>query len=264
MTRGAGPVSPAPGRRAAPAAHGSNRITTRAEGETNCRRALPALGVHASCVVAVGRLLALDRPPERHDGERHHSLGDAEQRAQRRDALLERMDAEPHGPQAEQLGLDQQILGAGRAVLFPQHGPLGIARVAADDDGDRRRRQHLGVGVPLRDAVSVSRSRSTTNCHGCWLPADGAAMAARSSRSTAASSTGWSVYLRMLRRLRTGSSMLTSPRDNCLPTVRTRSPRDRSGSRSTGTTRGAAGRGSVPNDARCPAGPPRSCAPASC
>ena len=48
------------------------------------------------------------------------------------------------------------------------------------------------------------------NRHGCWLPADGAAMAARSSRSTVASSTGWSVYLRMLRRLRTGSSMLTS------------------------------------------------------
>ena len=37
-------------------------------------------------------------------------------------------------------------------------------------------------------------------------------MPARSSRSTVASSTGWSVYLRMLRRLRTGSSMLTSPR----------------------------------------------------
>ena len=41
-------------------------------------------------------------------------------------------------------------------------------------------------------------------------------MPARSSRSTVALSTGWSVYLRMLRRLRTGSwpgtglSMLTS------------------------------------------------------
>ena len=49
-------------------------------------------------------------------------------------------------------------------------------------------------------ACSIARSRMTTNRQGCWLPADGAAMAARSSRSTTSSSTGWSVYLRMLRR----------------------------------------------------------------
>src|SRR5450756_699394 len=48
----------------------------------------------------------------------------------------------------------------------------------------------------------------TMNSQGCWLPADGAAMAARSRRSTTSSFTGSSVYLRMLRRLRTGSSML--------------------------------------------------------
>src|SRR3990172_11392698 len=36
-------------------------------------------------------------------------------------------------------------------------------------------------------------------CQGCWLPADGAAIAARSRPVTASSDTGSSVYVRMLR-----------------------------------------------------------------
>ena len=63
----------------------------------------------------------------------------------------QRMDAEPHRAQAEQFGLDQHVLDAGGAVLGPQLRPLGLAGVAAHDDGDGRRRQHPGVGVPLGD-----------------------------------------------------------------------------------------------------------------
>ena len=78
-------------------------------------------------------------------------LGDAEQPAQRLLALRQRVDAEPHGPQAEQLGLDEHVLDARGAVLGPQHRPLGGAGVAEHEHRDRRRRQHLGVGVPLGD-----------------------------------------------------------------------------------------------------------------
>ena len=90
----------------------------------------------------------------------------------------------------------------GRAVRLRSAGsrcrpssPVPTARPTWYRPGRRRRRwRSAPTAASWRRgatviAVSVSRSRSTTNCHGCWLP-DGAAMAP-DRRSTVASSTGW-------------------------------------------------------------------------
>jgi len=79
--------------------------------------------------------------------------GDAEQAAHAGDALLERMHAQPHGPEAELRRRDQQILRGGGAVLFPVLRPALKAAIAADEDGQRRFGRHRRIGMHLRDGL---------------------------------------------------------------------------------------------------------------
>src|SRR5664280_930824 len=89
--------------------------------------------------------------PEGHDGERDDGVRHAEECADAVDPLGDGMDAEPDGPQAEQLGFDEQVLGGRGAVLFPHLRPLAPRGVAADDDRDRRLRQHPYSRMHLGD-----------------------------------------------------------------------------------------------------------------
>ncbi len=163
----------------------------------------PPVPMDARPVEAVGRLRLLRGVAQRDQGHR-----DAPRRAGR--AALA---AAPRVPRAGRRP-PRPRRGPGRArptadSRWPLRNPAPSSPGAAPGCCRRRPRSQPGASFSMlaygwNTGIASSRARSsmTTKCHGCWLPADGAAIAARSTLSISSGGTARGVNRRTLRRVR--------------------------------------------------------------
>ncbi len=131
---------------------------------------LPSLEMYPRCVILASQSVVVGRMANGRQRKRNDSRRQVENVADVLDSAFNGINAKPHGAQPHGLGLDQDILGCGGAVLNPKSRVLLKRWVAADKDDDRRLRNDVCGGMSFNNPLSRGQVFHHHEMPGAFVP----------------------------------------------------------------------------------------------